>query len=124
MLHTLLVGLSLLVPPPSPRAIVTRARFGRVICALPDQSFDEAFAEGSACVQSGEFGLALAAFRRANKMDPDHAPTKQLIEKLSALEMEDDDDDELEAELAAIDDDTALPSPMEDDLEQQRVEHF
>ena len=113
----------------------SRAPIGAVFCALPegDESFDELFAEGTACVESGELDLALVAFRAAAKLDPEHEPTQQLIEKLSLLSVDadaDDDDAELEAELAALDDEDAAPPcpPLSSvtsslsDSEQQRTD--
>ena len=85
LLPVLTAGL-VLVPPPRLR-VASAVR----LCAS-ESSFDEIFAEGTAFVQSGDLDLALGNFKRCAKLDPSHAPTQQLIEKLSALEVDDEDD--------------------------------
>ena len=76
-----------IVPPPRLR-VASAVR----LCAS-ESSFDEIFAQGTAYVQSGDLDLALGNFKRCAKIDPSHAPTQQLIEKLSALEVDEDEDD-------------------------------
>ena len=86
LLPVLTAGL-VIVPPPRLR-VASAVR----LCAS-ESSFDEIFAQGTAYVQSGDLDLALGNFKRCAKLDPSHAPTQQLIEKLSALEVDEAEDD-------------------------------
>ena len=72
----------------------------RIVCAQADEDFDTLFKRGSAYVASGSLALALATFQEAQKLDPDHAPTNELVTKLSAFEIEMELDG-IESELAA-----------------------
>lgn len=75
-----------------------RARFA--VCAQSDGEFDSLFAKGSEYVKNGDLDLALGCFQRAQKLNPSHEPTQELVEKLSALGIDASNDD-LDLELAA-----------------------
>ena len=86
----------LVLPPPRPASVsqshASTSRVASAVRLLASESFDEIFAQGTAYVQSGDLDLALGNFKRCAKLDPSHAPTQQLIEKLSALEVDEDED--------------------------------
>ena len=72
---------------------------------MNSEEFDTLFEAGSACIKAGDFAQARTYFAEAALIDPDHAPTKQLLEKLELLApagVPDDDDD-------VDDDDDARP---------------
>ena len=99
--------------PPSPR----RALRDVVLFAAtpppptPQTSFDELFKTGSDFVASGDLDLAMGCFLRAQALDPLHAPTNALVDKLKGLGID------VDVDLADIERELALDTSEDEDKE-------